>query len=232
MHELDCLRLRWGRLARAVAGEKRARQRVGRVGMGAEAALHARAHDRAEARRGATRAGAARRPRAAPRPTAAHRGRRESAACRGASSRIRRCAAGSSRSRKVRSVDRRPAGERQQRAPDAHHVFGGSAHHRRAGDALRRIRELRGVDVDGDDLVVRREAHRRAAGRRDAEHPSAGFERRALDRGVLVHAAEEHARRATAGIEPPRFPCGTGRHAVHRGEAGVDPAQARGMRSS
>ncbi len=68
------------------------------------------------------------------------------------------------------------------------------------------VGELDRIDVDGHDLVARRELHRGATGRGDAEDAPAGPERAELDRRVLVHAAEEHLARAAAARRSGRAP--------------------------
>ncbi len=108
-----------------------------------------------------------------------------------------------------------PAGERAERPSERHDALGGAVNAGFAGESPLGIGELHAIDVDGDDLVLRRERHRRAAGRRDAQHAASGPEGTLLDRRVLVDAAEQHFARTVARVEAAVLPDGLGGARAH-----------------
>ncbi len=205
----DPARLRGRRLVGQLALQQCARVRVRPVRVPREAPFHAPAHDRAHARREKVekrrRVDRAQR-RERKEPVHGHAeapGVEVPAPVRDLFVRIvelEKCA----QRRRV------PAGRGRERPSERHDALGGAAHALLAREAPFGIGELGRVDVDGDDLVARRELHRGAAGRRDAEDPAARPERVAFDRRVFVHATEQDLARAGARVEATALPGGPG----------------------
>jgi hypothetical protein len=172
-----------------------------------EAALHARADDRAEAWRqtGEERRGIGR---AEERPREEDlQGRTEAPGVEMAPP-IRQLLRRSFEVEECAQPRRPPPGERQERAPERHEPLGGAANHGPPRDAPRRVGELGGIQVHCHDVVTRREPERSAPRRGDAEDASARPERRELDRRVLVHAAEENLLRPGTAVKAPVCPDG------------------------
>ncbi len=152
-----------------LAEEQRARVGIRRGwGAGRSSAPCARASPPRGAAAGG-RGTATRRRRAAPSARRARRGRRGSATCRGAGASTR----SARRDRRGRGTRATRDGRQPASGPSArpNAITRSAAPRTRglAGEAPLRVGELHRVDVDRDDLVARRERHRRAAGRGDAE---------------------------------------------------------------